>query len=183
MHRRTRRAERVDRPGIMSHRHTYTQRAYRKTSLSARARSFGVGQHANQLAAFPLFSFEFCLSPSSPSARGGGVGLLIRAGRRLFSGRLKFPRLLWYAPPFLSCFKTVHVARAGQPARCSSGAGEGPSRARLPVGIIGVCKLATSESQKSQRCAFRISGLSFGAPMTDRLDPWLWPGLWGGGGD
>lgn len=41
---------------------------------------------------------------------------------------------------------------------------------------LGVATWQRRKSQKSQRCAFRISGLSFGAPFADRLDPWLWPG-------
>jgi hypothetical protein len=45
-------------------------------------------------------------------------------------------------------------------------------RRKLPSSIIGGCNLAR-KTQKSQRGAFCISGLSFGAPLTDRLDPWL----------
>lgn len=94
---------------------------------------------------------------------------------KLFFARLDFPRgcgLFPYSLPLSLVSRLCIQARAGQPARCSSGVGWGQKgiqpRKKLPSSIIGGVATWRGKLKKSQRGAFRISGLSFGAPLTDR---------------
>lgn len=134
MHRRTRRVG----PGSITSR-TYARMVENNQGHAKPERKGAISLseghrscHANQLAAFPLFSFEFTCSCQSMafspplsfyfSARGGRGRGLAKSWQDIFCpiGASSLP--LVYSP-FLSCFKTVRciLARACQPARCSSG--------------------------------------------------------------
>lgn len=79
--------------------------------------------------------------------------------------------------PPSSCFKTVLCihARAGQPARCSLGVGLGPRGVRPRWDFARQyhrgLQPGEGKSKKSQRGAFRISGLSFGASVDRQVGP------------
>lgn len=90
----------------------------------------------------------------------------------------------WCMPPpppllclSLSCFKTVlciHRPRGPASALFIRG-GLGPKgHGRSYQAVSSGVATWRGKLKKSQRGAFRISGLSFGAPLTARLDPWLW---------
>lgn len=94
---------------------------------------------------------------------------------KLFFARLEFPRgcgLIPLLSPSLSCFKTVHTSPRGPASALFIRGGLGPKgiqpRKKLPSSIIGGVATWRGKLKKSQRGAFRISGLSFGAPLTDR---------------
>lgn len=140
---------------------------------------------ANQLAALPLFSFEFTRSSTSvgfflpPLASGFGArrareGWLGRC--KLFFARLEFPRSCGLSTP---SSLVSRLCCAYMPARASQRAvHQGwtrPNRhthgADSHAVSLGVATWRGGKVKKSQRCAFRISGLSFGRSVDRQVGP------------